>query len=72
MAINLGFLDRSEFNMKEKLAALMNMNRMTSGEDLHDEIKKVLQKLNIPIQKLDGVMYWASSVTRKNSGLSSY
>jgi hypothetical protein len=42
---------------------------MISSEDLYDEIKKVLQKLNIPIQKLDGVVM---SVARKNSGLSSY
>jgi hypothetical protein len=46
---------------------------MTSSEDLLNEIKKVLQKLNIQIQKLYGVVKnGASSVARKNSGLSSY
>jgi hypothetical protein len=48
----------------------MAMKRMTTSEDLHDEIKKVLQKLNIPIQKLVGVVTdGASSMARKNSGL---
>jgi hypothetical protein len=41
-------------------------------KDLHDEIKKVLQKLNIPIQKLVGVVTdEAPSIAGKNSGLSS-
>jgi hypothetical protein len=34
----------------------MAMKRTTTSKDLHDEIKKVLQKLNIPIQKLVGVV----------------
>jgi hypothetical protein len=41
-------------------------------KDLHDEIKKVLLKLNIPIQKLFGVVTDATpSKAGKNSGLSS-
>jgi hypothetical protein len=41
-------------------------------KDLHDEIKNVLQKLNIPIQKLVGVVTdGAPSMAGKNSGLSS-
>jgi hypothetical protein len=38
-------------------------------KDLHDEIKKVLQKLNIPIQKLVGIVTdGAPSIAGKNSG----
>jgi hypothetical protein len=40
-------------------------------KDLHDEIKKVLLKLNIPIQKLVGVVTdGAPSMAGKNSGMS--
>jgi hypothetical protein len=46
----------NEFNVTEELAGLMAMKGMTTSEDLHDEIEKVLQKLNIPIQKLVGVV----------------
>jgi hypothetical protein len=42
-------------------------------KDLHDEIKKVLLKLNIPIRKLFGfVTDGAPSMAGKNSGLSSH
>jgi hypothetical protein len=48
------------------------MKRTTTSEDLHDEIKKVLQKLNMPIQKLVGaVTDGAPSMVGKNIGLSS-
>jgi hypothetical protein len=48
------------------------MKRTTTSEDLHDEIKKELQKLNIPVQKLFGVVTdGAPSMAGKNSGLSS-
>jgi hypothetical protein len=41
-------------------------------KDLRDEIKKVLQKLNIPIQKLLGVVTDGTpSMAGKNIGLSS-
>jgi hypothetical protein len=41
-------------------------------KDLHDEIKKVLQMLNIPIQKLVSVVTdEAPSTAGKNCGLSS-
>jgi hypothetical protein len=41
-------------------------------KDLHDEIKKVLQKLSIPIQKLVGVVTdEAPSMAGKNGDLSS-
>jgi hypothetical protein len=41
-------------------------------KDLHDDIKKVLLKLNIPVQKLFGVVTdGAPSMAGKNSGLSS-
>jgi hypothetical protein len=41
-------------------------------KDLHDEIKKVLQKLNIPIQKLfEVVTDGAPSMAGKNGGLPS-
>jgi hypothetical protein len=50
----------------------MAIERTTTSEDLHDEIKKVLQKLNTPIQKLFGVVTdGAPSMAGKNSGLSS-
>jgi hypothetical protein len=40
-------------------------------KDLHDEIKKVLLKLKIPIQKLFGVATdGAQSMAGKNNGLS--
>jgi hypothetical protein len=49
------------------------MKRITKSEDLQDEIKKVLLKLNIPVEKLVGViMDRASSIAKKNSGLSSH
>jgi hypothetical protein len=51
----------------------MAMKRITKSEDFQDEIKKVLQKLNIPVEKLIGViMDGASSIAKKNSGLSSH
>jgi hypothetical protein len=50
----------------------MAMKGTTTSEYLHDELKKVLQKLNIPIQKLVGVVtVGALSMAGKNSGLSS-
>jgi hypothetical protein len=33
----------------EELAGLVAMERTTASEDLHDEINKVLQQLNIPV-----------------------
>jgi hypothetical protein len=50
----------------------MAVKGTTTSEDLHDEIKKVLQKLNIPIHKLVVVLTdGAPSMAGKNSGLSS-
>jgi hypothetical protein len=50
----------------------MAMKGTTTSKDLHDKIKKVLQKLNIPIQKVAGVVTdGAPSIAGKNSGLSS-
>jgi hypothetical protein len=41
-------------------------------KDLHDDIKKLVLKLNIPVQKLFGVVTdGALSMVGKNSGLSS-
>jgi hypothetical protein len=40
------------FNVTEELAGLMAVKGTTTSKDLHGEIKKVLQKLNIPVQKL--------------------
>jgi hypothetical protein len=62
----------NEVNETEELAGLMAMKGTTTSEDLNDKIKKVLQKLNIRIQKLVGVVTdGAPSMAGKNSGLSS-
>jgi hypothetical protein len=50
----------------------MAMKGTTTSDDLHDEIKKVLLKLNTTIQKLVGVVTDGTpSMAGKNSGLSS-
>jgi hypothetical protein len=60
----------NEFNVAEELYGLMAVKGTTTGEGLHDEIKKVLQKLNIPVQKLVVVVTdGAPSMAGKNSGL---
>jgi hypothetical protein len=46
----------SEFNETEELAGLMGMKGRTATENLHDEIKKVLPRLNVPLCKLVGVV----------------
>jgi galactitol-specific phosphotransferase system IIB component len=62
----------NEFNVTEELACLMAMKGTTTSEDLNDKIKKVLQKLNVRILKLVGVVTdGAPSITGKNTGLSS-
>jgi hypothetical protein len=61
-----------EFNITEELAAFMRMKGTTTGADLCEYAKKVLQSLHIPIQKLSGlVMDGAPSMTGRNSGISS-
>jgi hypothetical protein len=61
----------SEFNETEELAGLMGMKGTTAAEDLHDEIKKVLPKLNVPLRKLIGVVIdGVPFIAGKNSGLS--
>jgi predicted transcriptional regulator len=55
----------------EELAGLVAMERTTASEDLHDEINKVLQQLNIPVKKLVGVVTdGAPFMAGKISGLS--
>jgi hypothetical protein len=41
----------NEFYVTEELASLMAMKGTTACEDLHKEIKEVMEKLNIPILK---------------------
>jgi hypothetical protein len=50
----------------------MAMKGTATVEDLHDKIKKVLQKLNVPLRKIVGVvMDGVPPIAGKNSGLSS-
>jgi hypothetical protein len=62
----------NDFNVSEKITGLMAMKVTTRSEGLHDEIKEVLQKLNILIYKLGGVITGGEpSMAKKNSGLCS-
>jgi hypothetical protein len=47
------------------------MKGAISSEDLHNKLKKLLQNLNTPVQKLVGVVTdGALSIVRMNSGFS--
>jgi hypothetical protein len=41
-----------DFHITEELAALMIMKETTTGVDVYEEVSKVLQCLDIPVQKL--------------------
>jgi hypothetical protein len=61
----------SELSETEELACLIGMKGMTTTEDLHSKIKKVLPTLTLPLHRLvrvvmDGVPCTAG----RNSGLS--
>jgi len=61
-----------KFNITEDLAALMPMKRTATGEDLYEQVNKVMQNLNVPIEILAGMVKNAvPSTVRRNSGVSS-
>jgi hypothetical protein len=62
----------SEFHVPKELAGLMALKGTNTGEDLHEKVKKMLQKLNIQIQKLVGLLTdGAPSMAGRNSGFPS-
>jgi hypothetical protein len=53
----------TDFNITEELAASMPMKGTTTGVGLYEEVKKVLQRLVIPVQMPAGQVTHGAEVT---------
>lgn len=60
----------AEFNITEELASMVAMMGTTRSADLYEELKKVLERLGLSMERLSGIITdGAPSMVGKNSGL---